>query len=63
MLWTNDVKIPEAKCLETPVSRNISLGKKLKINGTPTLVFEDGTKVAGAMPMGQIEEKLKQIKK
>lgn len=59
----NGVKIPEAKCLETPISRNIALGKKLKINGTPTLIFEDGTKVPGVMSINQIEEKLKQNKK
>lgn len=44
-----------AKRCETPIPRNIELGKKLGINGTPTLIFADGKRVPGLIPSGQIE--------
>ncbi len=38
-----------------PVDADIALGKSLHISGTPTLIFADGRRVAGAMPADKIE--------
>jgi thiol:disulfide interchange protein DsbC len=46
-----------SKC-ETPIERNLALGQKHRINGTPAIVFEDGTRVPGAMSAEQIEKQL-----
>lgn len=37
-----------AEC-ETPMQRNLALGERLHIDGTPTLVFADGSRFSGAV--------------
>ena len=49
-----------AKCDTAAVDRNVQLGKKHKINGTPTLIFADGTRVPGAIGPDQVEKYLNQ---
>lgn len=53
-------KLPDNKgdC-ETPLSTLQALGQKLKISATPTLVFNDGTIVPGALPKDRLEAELK----
>ena len=53
----------DEKCDLAPLERNVALGRKHKINGTPALVFEDGRKVPGAVPPDQIEKQLQASKK
>ena len=48
------------KCDSTAVDRNIELGKKYKVTGTPTLVFADGSRVPGAIGAEQVEQRLAQ---
>lgn len=43
---------------ETPVEKVLALGQKLRINGTPTTIFEDGERLAGALPRDTIEKKI-----
>ena len=51
--------IPSAGPCDTAVlQRNVALGRKHRINGTPGLVFEDGTQKPGAMSAAQIEQLL-----
>jgi thiol:disulfide interchange protein DsbC len=45
-----------------PVARTQALGASLKISATPTLVFEDGSIVPGALPIAQIEQELASAK-
>lgn len=40
---------------DNPIERNMQLGSKLGINGTPALIFADGQIVSGAIPKDQIE--------
>lgn len=47
-----------AKCDSAAVDRNVALGRKLKITGTPTLIFTDGTRVPGAIGADEIEKRL-----
>ena len=46
-----------------PLEQNVALGKELGINGTPTIVFADGSRIAGAMPVPAIEQRLAAVKK
>lgn len=54
------VEPSSAKCDSTAVDRNVQLGKKHKINGTPTLIFADGTRIPGAIGPDQVEKHLSQ---
>ena len=49
-------------CDVTAIARNVELGRKFKINGTPTLVFADGSRVPGAIGAALVEEHLAKIK-
>ena len=47
-----------AACDTAALQRNVALGKKIRVNGTPALVFEDGKRVPGAMAPEQVEKQL-----
>jgi thiol:disulfide interchange protein DsbC len=57
-LMVRDQVPAKATCDTAAVTRNIEYGKKLKITGTPTLVFADGSRVPGAIPATQVEKLL-----
>jgi thiol:disulfide interchange protein DsbC len=42
-----------------PLERNIALGKKIGVTGTPAIFFTDGSRITGSVPLAQIEKKLK----
>jgi thiol:disulfide interchange protein DsbC len=46
------------KCITTPIDKNLAFGQSKKIQGTPTIFFEDGDRVPGAMSIAQFEKKL-----
>ena len=52
----------DAKCDVDAIARNVELGRKLRITGTPTLVFADGTRVPGALTSAQVEQRLASVK-
>ena len=41
---------------DTPIEKILAYGKQKNINGTPTLFFADGQRVAGAIPLDQLEK-------
>jgi len=47
-----------ASCDSTAIERNVALGAKYKITGTPTLIFTDGSRVPGAITAAQVEQHL-----
>jgi thiol:disulfide interchange protein DsbC len=47
-----------AGCDTSALQRNVALGRKYRISGTPGLVFEDGTHKPGAIPPAQVEQLL-----
>ena len=47
-----------ASCDTSAVQRNLALGKKYKITGTPTLIFANGTRVPGAIGAKDVEKYL-----
>jgi thiol:disulfide interchange protein DsbC len=46
-----------ANC-DHPLGRNLALARELRVTGTPTLFFDDGSRSAGYAPAGQIESRL-----
>jgi thiol:disulfide interchange protein DsbC len=50
-------------CDATALSRNVELGRKYKINGTPTLLFVNGSRVPGAVDAKKVEQMLSQAAK
>ena len=53
-----DVTPAAASCDSAAIARNVELGRKFKITGTPTLVFADGSRVPGAVSADQVEKRL-----
>lgn len=52
------VAAAQADCDASVLQRNVALGRKHRINGTPGLVFEDGRHLPGAVGAEQIEKQL-----
>lgn len=46
----------------TPIDKIVAFGRDKNITGTPTMFFIDGTRVPGAIPYDQIEQKLASAK-
>jgi thiol:disulfide interchange protein DsbC len=46
----------------TPNDRIFELGRKLKITGTPTIFFTDGTRIPGAIDAKGLEGKFASLK-
>ena len=51
----------DTKC-ETPIDNLLAFGREKRIQGTPTLFFEDGERVPGAMTPQQFEKRLADAK-
>ena len=51
----------DTKCA-TPIDQNLALGQSKKIHGTPTIIFENGDRVPGAIALADLEKKLADIK-
>lgn len=45
-------------CDTAALERNLALGSRHRVNGTPAVVFEDGSRSPGALPLEQIESRL-----
>jgi thiol:disulfide interchange protein DsbC len=59
MDWmVRDVTPAAAKCDTAAITRNVEIGRKYKITGTPTLLFADGSRVPGAIGAAQVEKQL-----
>lgn len=52
-----------AMCDASAITRNEAFAKKSKINSTPTLLFEDGSRQAGAISLEELEQKFASLKK
>ena len=46
------------ECDASAIERNSALAKRHKINGTPAIVFEDGTRAPGAIPAAEVERRM-----
>ena len=54
---------PEGKCDASAIDRNLALSQKIRVNGTPAILFEDGSRAPGAIPADQLEQRLQAIEK
>ena len=61
MLKDRELEVP-AQCV-TPLTQNEKLMAELGIKGTPTLFFENGERITGALSAKAIQEKFKDIQK
>ncbi len=52
-----------AMCDASAVTRNEAFATKVKVTGTPALLFEDGSRVGGALSMEDLEQKFASLKK
>ncbi len=52
---------PES-CLSTPNDKILALGQQMKITGTPTIFFTDGSRIPGAVDAKALEAKLASVK-
>jgi thiol:disulfide interchange protein DsbC len=58
---TRDAAISgDTKCT-TPIDKILALGKEKRVTGTPTIVFENGDRVPGAMALADFEKKLVEV--
>ncbi len=55
-------KKPKFATCDNPISRNLALGESHQIQGTPALIFEDGTIIPGAIPLQRIEAQISAAK-
>jgi len=62
--WMIRGKQPEAAAASctTPHEKVFALGQKLRVTGTPTVFFTDGSRVPGAVDLKTLESKLASIK-
>jgi thiol:disulfide interchange protein DsbC len=61
--WMLNNKLPAsapARCDVAAIERNVELGRKHRVNGTPASVFEDDSRLGGAVPGEQVEKQLAQ---
>lgn len=59
-LMTADKPVPPSSpgCDTSALTRNVEYGRKMRITGTPTLVFANGNRVPGAISSAQVEKLL-----
>lgn len=68
LTWTNLIQkdvsapVPDAKCDTAVIDRNLELAKKLGVTGTPTIFFENGVRVPGAMPLDVINTNIQEAR-
>lgn len=61
-IMVRDQAVAKGSCDTSVLERNLALGRKHKITGTPTLLFEDGTRVPGAVNAQEVEQRLASAK-
>ncbi|MFZ5528135.1 MAG: DsbC family protein [Pseudomonadota bacterium] len=47
----------------SPTQRNLALAQRLRVNGTPAMFFEDGSRLASAAPASVVEQRLAKASK
>jgi thiol:disulfide interchange protein DsbC len=48
----------EGKCNTAAIDKALAFGREKRVQGTPTIFFEDGERVPGAMSIAQFEKKI-----
>jgi thiol:disulfide interchange protein DsbC len=53
--------VGDSKCAN-PIDQILALGQSKHVNGTPTIVFENGDRLPGAVPVADLEKKFAEMK-
>ena len=61
MMVNNVAPTAETKCA-TPIDKVLAFGQQKRVQGTPTIFFENGERVPGAMSITDFEKKLAEAK-
>lgn len=61
-LMLNGKQPAKATC-KTPTDKVVALGRKMNVNGTPNLIFGDGTQMPGYLPAAELEKQLNAAEK
>lgn len=56
--WMLDGKLPATAVCPTSTDKVLALGKKLRVNGTPNLIFANGVQSPGYLPAEELEKNL-----
>jgi thiol:disulfide interchange protein DsbC len=59
-LMLKDIKPTANGTCANPIDRNLELGQKFRVTGTPTLIFVDGQRLSGWRPAAQLSQMLDQ---
>ncbi|MBC8022610.1 MAG: DsbC family protein [Burkholderiales bacterium] len=59
---TRDTALGGDTSCATPIDKILALGKEKRVQGTPTIIFENGDRVPGAMTKADFEKKLAESK-
>lgn len=59
--WMVNNSAPTSAKCDNPVQKTIALGQKLKISGTPTIFFADGSRAPGYLSVAQLEQALAKV--
>ena len=54
---------PMGACDDAAIERNLALSRRHHINGTPAIIFEDGSRAPGALSADQLEKRLQSLGK
>lgn len=46
---------------DTPVEKNLALGERLRVSGTPTIFLSNGERIPGAVPAAQLEKAINRV--
>lgn len=56
--WMVSGKAAATGSSEDPLTKNLEIGRKLHIDGTPTIFLQDGTRIGGAISLAELEKAL-----
>jgi len=56
--WMLRGKTPASAQCAAPMDKLIAVGQRLMVRGTPTIIFADGRRVSGALPLEQLRDYL-----
>jgi thiol:disulfide interchange protein DsbC len=58
MLSNTQPPAAPAQCDVTALQRNLEMGRKHRVQGTPAVVFADGSRAPGAIPAAELEKRI-----
>ena len=61
LMLKDTVPAADGRC-DTPIDKILAYGRDRRITGTPTMFFEDGERLPGAMPVAAFEKRLVEAK-